>query len=81
MRTTLTLSDDVASKAKARAAAMRRPFKDVINEALRMGLEAMDQARPAKSYRTKPRPMGLREGLSYDNIGDLLAAAEREDFR
>lgn len=81
MRTTLTLSDDVASKARARSAKTRRPFKDVINEALRLGLAAMEEARPARPYRTQPRPMGLREGLSYDNVGDLLAAAEREDFK
>lgn len=77
----MTLSDDVASKAKARSASSRRPFKDVINEALRLGLEAMDQGRPAKPYRTRPRRMGLREGLSYDNIGELLAHAEMEDFK
>jgi hypothetical protein len=33
----------------------------------------------AKSYRTKPRPMGLRPGFSYDNISELSAAAEGED--
>ena len=34
----------------------------------------------AKPYRTKPRPLGLRRGFSYDNVGELLARAEGEDY-
>ena len=30
----------------------------------------------ARPYRTQPRPLGLRQGLSYDCIADLLARAE-----
>ena len=38
MRTTLTLQDDVLKLARQRAARENRPLKDVINEALRVGL-------------------------------------------
>jgi hypothetical protein len=79
MRTTLTLDPDVAAKAKEGAARLGRPFKEVVNAALRAGLDAVLNPPPAKPYRTKPRPMGLRQGLSYDNIGELLARAEGED--
>lgn len=41
MRTTLTLDDDVA--VKLRAAARRRPFRVVVNEALRAGLAALER--------------------------------------
>jgi len=34
----------------------------------------------AKPYRTKPRALGLRRGFSYDNIGELLARAEGEEY-
>jgi hypothetical protein len=40
MRTTLTLDDDVLKMARRLAAADERPLKDVINEALRLGLNA-----------------------------------------
>ncbi|MEO6873071.1 MAG: hypothetical protein ABI233_12760 [Chthoniobacterales bacterium] len=33
----------------------------------------------SKPYRTKPRPLGLREGFTYDNISELLARVEGED--
>ena len=81
MRTTLTLSDDLAQRAKRDAAHLNRPFKDVINLALRLGLESLEQKPVAKPYRTQPKPMGLREGLSYDNVAELLSLAEQEDYR
>ncbi len=53
-----------------------------MNEALRLGLDALERAsEEAKPYRTEPAPLGLRSGLSYDNIGELLAQTEREDFK
>jgi hypothetical protein len=79
MRTTLTLDPDVAAKAKKGAARLGKPLKEVINAALRAGLDEILSPPRARPYRTKPRPMGLREGFSYDNISELLARAEGED--
>ena len=79
MRTTLTLDPDVAAKAKQGAARLGKPFKEVINAALRIGLPEVLRPPAAKPYRTKPRPLGLRPGFSYDNIAELLAHAEGED--
>lgn len=79
MRTTLTLDPDVASKAKRGAARLHKPFKEVINAALRAGLDEVLAPPAAKPYRTKPRRMGLRKGFSYDNISELIATAEGED--
>lgn len=81
MRTTLTLDPDVAARAREGAAKLGKPFKDVINLALRSGLETVLAPPVSKPYRTRPRPLGLREGLTYDNIADLLARAEGEDHR
>jgi hypothetical protein len=78
MRTTLTLDPDVAAKAKKGAAKLHRPFKQIINTALRIGLEEVLKPPKAKPYRTKPRPLGLRPGWRYDNVGELLARAEGE---
>ncbi len=79
MRTTLTLDPDVSAKARQAAARQRQPFKQVVNAALRLGLDELLKPAAAKPYRTKPRPLGLREGFSYDNIAELLARAEGED--
>jgi len=79
MRTTLTLDPDVAAKAKKGAALLRKPFKEVINAALRVGLDEILTPPAAEPYQTKPRRLGLRQGFSYDNISELIAAAEGED--
>jgi len=79
MRTTLTLDSDVAAKARKGAAKLGRPFKEVVNMALRAGLDSVLSPPASKPFRTKPRPLGLNEGLSYDNVTELLALAEGED--
>lgn len=48
--------------------------------ALRVGLDAVMNPPASKPYRTEPHPLGLREGFSYDNISELLARIEGEDY-
>ncbi len=79
MRTTLTLDTDVALKAKRGAAKLRKPFKEVINAALRIGLDEVLKPATARPYRTKPRPLGLRAGFDYDNVAELIVRAEGEN--
>ena len=81
MRTTLTLDPDIAAKAKHGAAILGKPFKEVINAALRVGLEAILAPPAVQPYRTKPRPLGLRQGFSYDNISELIAASEGDNHQ
>jgi hypothetical protein len=81
MRTTLTLDPDVAAKAKRSAAKLHKPFKQIINTALRIGLDEVLKPPRAKPYRMKGRPLGLRPGVSYDNIAELLDRLEGEHHR
>lgn len=79
MRTTLTLDPDIAARAREGAARLNKPFKEIINAALRVGLDGILAPPAAKPYRTKAHPMGLRPGFNYDNVSELLAVAEGED--
>jgi hypothetical protein len=81
MRTTLTLDADVAVKAKRGAAKLGQPFKRVINSALRIGLDEVLKPAKAKPYRSQPLSLGLKPSYSYDNIGELLAQIEGEDYK
>ena len=81
MRTTITIDDDVLDRARVLANALGKPFRFVINEALRAGLEKVEKPAKRRPYRTKPRAMGLREGYDLDNIQELLAQVEGEDSR
>jgi hypothetical protein len=81
MRTTLSIDDDVLDRAKALAAKLRRPFRMIINEALRAGLGQMEQPSKQRPYKTEPHAMGPRSGRNIDNIQELLAQIEGEDAR
>jgi hypothetical protein len=78
MRTTLTLDDDVAAKLKAEAKG--RPFRVVVNEALRAGLAALRQKRVASrsSYRTRGFNLGPSLVGSLDNVEEVLSRVEGE---
>ncbi len=82
MRTTLTLDDDVAARLRAAVRKHRRPFKALVNEALREGLEALDRptsARPpftTTGFRLGPSLVG-----SLDNVEEVLARVEGEAHR
>lgn len=77
MRTTLTLDDDVAVKLKA--AAKDRPFKAVVNEALRAGLAAMERGAPRRRrHRTRGFNLGPSLVGSLDNVEEVLSRAEGE---
>jgi hypothetical protein len=75
MRTTLTLDDDVAVKLKA--ASRDRPFKIVVNEALRVGLTALEKRVPPRTpFRTRGFDLGPSLVGSLDNIEDVLSRVE-----
>ena len=77
MRTTLTLDDDVAAKLKA--AARHRPFREVVNEALRAGLTALEKrSRQRVRYRTRGFDLGPSLVGSLDNVEEVLSRVEGE---
>lgn len=57
MRTTLTIEDRLAEALKQAAQTSGKPFKQVVNEALRAGLREMARPQP-RPYRLKPASMG-----------------------
>ena len=81
MRTTLTLDEDVAAKLKAAARRSGRPFRDVVNEALRRGL-AVERANKRVPFKVETRSLGgARPGLRFDSIADLLEQVEGPGHR
>lgn len=81
MRTTLTIDNDVLDRARALSTKRRTPFKTVINEALRAGLDHVERPAERRRYRTKPHAMGLKSGRNLDNIQELLSQIEGEVSR
>lgn len=77
MRTTISLDDDVAAKLKAETRRSGRPFKQIVNDLLRLALNRPRSSHPREPFRIVPRDLGaLRPGLSLDNVSELLEQAE-----
>ncbi len=76
MRTTLTLDEDVAAKLKAEARRSGRPFKEVVNDYLRLGLSVRKQSTPLEPFKIHARPLGQRPGLNFDKISELIEQLE-----
>lgn len=81
MRTTLTLDEDISAKLKAEARRSGRPFKQVVNDLLRRALNTRAGGNPRRRFRVQAHPMGLRAGLSYDHVSELLEQLEGPSHR
>ncbi len=81
MRITLTLDDALGMKLKRMAGEQGLSLNKTVNRALAVGLDHLVTLPKPKPYRTRPRPLGLRHGLSYDDVAGLLAFAEGDTHR
>ena len=77
MRTTLTLDDDVAAKLRTESQRAGRPFREIVNDTLRRGLESRRAAIQQLAFKVTARDLGnLKPGLSLDNIAELIEHIE-----
>jgi hypothetical protein len=75
VRTTLTLDEDVAKLLRGEIRRSGSSLKSVVNRFLRIGLMTSGKGL-RKRFVVEPRALGLRAGLSYDNVEELLEALE-----
>jgi hypothetical protein len=80
MRTTLSLDDDVAALLRRAIKARKASLKQVVNEALRVGL-TVDVKRAAEPHRTQVHDGGRCLIGSLDCVAEALALAEGEGHR
>ncbi len=73
MRTTITLDADVAQKLQEEARKTGRPFKQVVNEFLRLGFTVK---RPGKHERLVVRDVGFRLGVDFTSASELIDRLE-----
>ncbi len=82
MRTTLTLDDDVAAMVERLRKRPGARTKQIVNDALRRGLVQMSSPAPKHtSYRTPSTSLGRCLLANLDDIAEVLAVAEGENFR
>jgi len=85
MRTTVTIDDDIALQLEQRRADRGQSFKEVVNDTLRAGLEAAaDRGRATRSeeHPTPLKTLSLGQAyLNFDNVAEVLATLEGEDYK
>ena len=80
MRTTVTLDRDLEQILRETAVRTRKPFKKVLNDALRSALEMQGETRRTEPFVVEARPMGLRAGLDPAGFNRLADDLEAEAF-
>ena len=82
MRTTVTIDDDVATKLEAEMRRQRSSnFKQILNDVLRRGLLVRRELAASKPFLVRARRMGKKQGLNYDNVGELLEHLEGAEHK
>jgi hypothetical protein len=76
MRTTLTLDPDVARLLVEEAHRQRKPFKEVVNEAIRRGLAPEPRAPKQGRFRVRPHRTALRPGVDPGSLNRLVDELE-----
>lgn len=76
MRTTLTLDPDAARLLEEEAHRQRKPFKQVVNEALRRALANRGAAPEEPPYRVEPHRTALRPGIDPAKLNELAGELE-----
>ena len=82
VRTTLTLDDDVAAKLERERRKRRVPFKTLVNDLLRAGLETLRASKPIREpFSTGGFDLGDSVIGSLDNVEEVLSRIEGESHQ
>ena len=80
MRTTLTIDDEVIDRLKREARRTRRPFKAVVNDALRLGVDRLRPPARRATFKQRTFGMGVPPNSSLDKALQLAARLEDEEM-
>jgi metal-responsive CopG/Arc/MetJ family transcriptional regulator len=80
VRTTLTLDDDLARELHERARRTGRPFKEVVNDAIRAGLRGARSRRKQPRFVVQPFSGGYLPGIDPERLNQRLDEVEIEDY-
>ena len=78
MRTTIDINDALLKLLRERARAAGRPFKDVVEESLRLGLSVMNRGSSAQAFRVEAHDLGLKPGFRGTSLNQLYDQLEAE---
>jgi len=80
MRTTLTIDDDLARALREKAHQTGSPFKEIVNKAIRAGLEQIDKPGHKRPYKCKSYSLGYPPRADLDRALNLADHLESEEI-
>ena len=80
MRTTLTLDADVAQFLREQSRLLDKPFKQVVNDAIRRGMASGKGKPRGRKFKISPNHSGLVAGIDPQRLNQLHDELEVEDF-
>ena len=80
MKKTLTLADDVSMMLRQLQKEQGISFEEAVNRALRQGLYQLERPTKQTPYTVTSFDLG-KSFVNLDDIGEVLAVAEGEDYR
>ncbi len=73
MRTTITLDDDVAAKIQLKVRRSGRPFKEIVNDALRTGLAIDNQVTALPPFTIDRKHLiRLKSGYNFSKVEEVF---------
>ena len=63
MRTTVNINDAILRELRERARIEERPFRDVLDHTLQIGLAHLDTPEPRAPFRVKAHALGIKPGF------------------
>ena len=78
MRTTLTVREQTDQRIRRIAREQKRSYKDVVNDALALGLEQMEVREAQPPYQVDAFDAGLAPGVDRQKLNQLVDELEAE---
>lgn len=79
MRTTLTVREQTDQRLRRLARDQKRSYKDVVNDALALGLDQMEVREASPAYRVDPFDAGLAPGIDRQKLNQLIDELETDE--
>lgn len=79
MRTTLTLEPDIADRVRREMRRTGKGMKELVNEALRVGLGLAGKPAPPKPFVVRPHAFDFKPGIDLDRMNQLVDELEAEE--
>jgi len=79
VRTTLSINDAILQQLRELARKSRKPFRQVVEETLALGLTRQGKRKASRDFRVRSHSLGLKPGFGGVRLNQLYDQLEAEE--